>query len=59
MDLKVHYRVYKSSHPRAAYGRGGLQIRRVDANILNSRRQPTRGGTPASELGGGLTIHHR
>jgi hypothetical protein len=45
--------------PRVAGGGEGLWIWRVDANILNSRGQPTRGGHAAWGLGGVPTAHRK
>jgi hypothetical protein len=44
---------------QVADGGDGLQIWRVDTNILSSRGQPTLGDPPAWGLGVGLTTSHR
>jgi hypothetical protein len=47
------------ARPRVADGLDDLQIWRVPGNILRSRGQLTKGGTPAWGLGVGVAIPHR
>ena len=39
------------THREVADGGDGLQIWRVPANVLNNRRQPKKGDSPAWDLG--------